>query len=98
MSASGTETLWNDPQLKNPSGSTVEQIPMPRLVDWPNLGQRAPSVLQCPTCGFHVTVYVDTFAGDQHYVEDCPMCCCAIELDISVCEYRVSAIRGERAF
>jgi len=45
-----------------------------------------------------VTVYVDTFAGDQRYVEDCPLCCRAIELRVHVREYRVESVQVERPF
>jgi hypothetical protein len=30
----------------------------------------------CPTCGESIRLGVDPTAGsDQHYIEDCPVCC-----------------------
>ena len=30
----------------------------------------------CPTCGEQIIIPIDRSAGDeQHYVEDCPVCC-----------------------
>ncbi|MGB7755791.1 MAG: CPXCG motif-containing cysteine-rich protein [Salinisphaera sp.] len=40
-----------------------------------------PSVA-CPYCGETITIVVDTTAGDQHYVEDCFVCCQPIVLTI----------------
>ena len=35
-----------------------------------------PSVdIQCPYCGETITVLVDDSAGEQHYIEDCQVCC-----------------------
>jgi len=31
--------------------------------------------LQCPCCGERIEVALDLSAGDQSYVEDCPVCC-----------------------
>lgn len=30
---------------------------------------------QCPCCGETVEALLDLSAGDQQYVEDCPVCC-----------------------
>lgn len=40
-----------------------------------------PSIV-CPYCGETITIVVDTTAGDQHYVEDCFVCCQPIMLTI----------------
>ena len=30
----------------------------------------------CPTCGESILIGIDPTAGpDQHYIEDCPVCC-----------------------
>jgi hypothetical protein len=29
----------------------------------------------CPYCGEPVEAVLDLSAGDQHYIEDCPVCC-----------------------
>lgn len=78
--------------------STARNQRMPELVDWPDLGEVSSFILVCPVCAHHVTVFIDTFAGHQHYIEDCPLCCRAIELDISVAEYVVSSVSAVRPF
>ncbi|NWC91952.1 MULTISPECIES: CPXCG motif-containing cysteine-rich protein [unclassified Pseudomonas] len=30
---------------------------------------------ECPYCGEAVTALLDLSGGDQHYIEDCPVCC-----------------------
>jgi len=50
----------------------------------------------CPCCGQPTTVFVDCWAGNQDYVEDCSVCCQAIVLHIRVSEYEVREIRTER--
>ena len=30
---------------------------------------------QCPYCGEQVEALLDLSAGDQQYIEDCPVCC-----------------------
>jgi len=43
-------------------------------------------------------VLVDTFGGDQRFVEDCTICCRAIELRVKVEEYQVTAVVVERPY
>lgn len=31
--------------------------------------------LHCPYCGERIALLVDDSAGEQDYVEDCPVCC-----------------------
>ena len=39
----------------------------------------------CPYCGEPVTLHVDEFGGRrQSYVEDCAVCCRAIEVTVSI--------------
>lgn len=38
--------------------------------------------LHCPYCGEAFTALVDCSAGDQHYVEDCQVCCRPIEIRV----------------
>jgi len=52
--------------------------------------------LLCPCCGQPTTVFVDTWAGDQDYTEDCTVCCSAIVVHIRVRDYEVSDVRAER--
>ncbi len=49
----------------------------------------------CPCCGQPTTVFVDCWAGNQDYVEDCSVCCQAMVLHIRVDDYAVSEIRTE---
>ena len=35
--------------------------------------------VDCPYCGEVFDTPVDTSAGSQHYIEDCPVCCRPIE-------------------
>lgn len=37
---------------------------------------------QCPYCGEEVEAVLDLSAGDQEYVEDCPVCCRPIVFDL----------------
>jgi len=41
-------------------------------------------VLSCPYCGEAISVLVDDSLPEQHYVEDCQVCCRPIVLDVSV--------------
>ena len=39
----------------------------------------------CPSCGEEIVVPVDASAGEeQEYVEDCPVCCAPVLLQIRV--------------
>jgi hypothetical protein len=39
----------------------------------------------CPSCGVEVIVPIDISAGrDQEYVEDCPVCCAPVLLQVHV--------------
>ena len=37
---------------------------------------------QCPYCGEQVEALLDLSAGDQQYIEDCPVCCRPIQFDL----------------
>ncbi|MBS7661772.1 CPXCG motif-containing cysteine-rich protein [Pseudomonas lalucatii] len=37
---------------------------------------------QCPYCGEAVEAVLDLSAGDQQYIEDCPVCCRPIVFDL----------------
>lgn len=43
-----------------------------------------PCALSCPYCGKGIEILVDLSAGDQHYVEDCPVCCKPMNLTITI--------------
>jgi len=37
---------------------------------------------QCPCCGEPVEAVLDLSAGDQHYIEDCPVCCRPLDFSV----------------
>ncbi len=37
---------------------------------------------QCPYCGEPVETLLDLSGGDQHYIEDCPVCCRPIQFEL----------------
>ncbi|MEO6365026.1 MAG: CPXCG motif-containing cysteine-rich protein [Luteimonas sp.] len=39
-------------------------------------------IVHCPYCGERFDALVDASGGDSRYVEDCPVCCQPIELDL----------------
>ena len=51
---------------------------------------------QCPYCGERVEALLDLSAGDQQYIEDCPVCCRPIvfELRTDGVDWRLD-VRGE---
>ncbi|MBT8116907.1 MAG: CPXCG motif-containing cysteine-rich protein [Gammaproteobacteria bacterium] len=40
--------------------------------------------VDCPYCGEAFDTEVDTSAGSQDYIEDCPVCCRPIEFHLDV--------------
>jgi hypothetical protein len=40
--------------------------------------------IQCPYCWETISVLVDCSEEEQHYVEDCQVCCRPIEFDVSI--------------
>lgn len=42
--------------------------------------------VQCPYCGERFEALVDTSAGDAAYIEDCPVCCRPIALQLRLDE------------
>lgn len=90
--------LWGTLVSGSAQGSGGGELHLPRVLDGWNLGEAAAQSVICPSCGHHAIVFVDTFAGDQSYVEDCSVCCRAIELRIQVREYQVRSVQAERPF
>jgi hypothetical protein len=43
-----------------------------------------PLTLDCPHCGETFETAVDLSAGDQSYIEDCPVCCRPITIAFGV--------------
>jgi hypothetical protein len=46
--------------------------------------------LACPYCGEPIELVVDDSAGDAAYVEDCPVCCRPMQVDVEVVDAAVS--------
>jgi sarcosine oxidase delta subunit len=44
---------------------------MPELID-----------VTCPYCGEAIELVIDTSAGAADYVEDCPVCCRPMQVDV----------------
>lgn len=52
----------------------------------------------CPYCGQAIELRVDVSAGPQSYIEDCPVCCQPINVDVNVDAqggFRVGASRDD---
>ena len=49
----------------------------------------------CPCCGQPTTVFVDCWAGNQDYVEDCPVCCHPMTLHVEIDSDGEAHIEGE---
>ncbi|XQW86777.1 CPXCG motif-containing cysteine-rich protein [Thalassotalea piscium] len=43
--------------------------------------------IECPHCGHHLFITIDTSGGDQDYYEDCPSCCNEIHLNMHIDDY-----------
>ncbi|WP_448211523.1 CPXCG motif-containing cysteine-rich protein [Colwellia sp. MEBiC06753] len=42
--------------------------------------------IECPHCGHHLHIELDTSAGDQNYYDECPACCRDIHLNMHINE------------
>ncbi len=49
------------------------------LLAMPELTEKT---ISCPYCGEAISVLIDSSFPDQHYVEDCQVCCRPIVLDV----------------
>ncbi|MEP6896987.1 MAG: CPXCG motif-containing cysteine-rich protein [Rhodanobacter sp.] len=43
-----------------------------------------PFDISCPYCGESIEVLVDASAGEQHYIEDCQVCCRPIAIGVRI--------------
>lgn len=43
--------------------------------------------IECPHCGHHLFLFLDTTSGDQDYYEACPACCADIHLNMHIDQY-----------
>lgn len=56
-----------------------------------------PVRVECPYCGEPFTTTVDCSAGDQDYVEDCPVCCRPIDFSVALdATGRIGSLRLRR--
>lgn len=39
---------------------------------------------RCPWCGAPIEIRIDVSAGPQTYVEDCPVCCAPMLVDVAM--------------
>lgn len=46
----------------------------------------AESKVHCPYCGQKIEVLIDCSVEQQHYIEDCQVCCRPIELTVTIDE------------
>ncbi len=54
---------------------------------------------KCPFCGEKITFLIDlSVAGSHSYVEDCEVCCRAIQVSFTVENDRIVAFSAEKAF
>jgi len=42
--------------------------------------------VSCPYCGEPIELVLDASAGEQHYIEDCAVCCRPISVSVSIDE------------
>lgn len=40
--------------------------------------------ISCPYCGEWIEVVIDYSVSQQDYIEDCQVCCCPIEFEVTV--------------
>lgn len=45
---------------------------------------REEKIIRCPYCSETITVLIDTSVSEQHYTEDCSVCCQPISLDVII--------------
>lgn len=44
------------------------------------------TTISCPYCGEAIELLIDDSAGDQHYIEDCQVCCRPITISVTLDE------------
>lgn len=43
-----------------------------------------PAEVTCPCCGEPIGLLLDGSAGEQHYIEDCPVCCRPLSVHVTL--------------
>ncbi len=71
-------------------------------LNWEALGLPEPMAYDleasypCPACGEEIHIPVDPSQGaEQEYVEDCPVCCRAVVLRVTIHSDGTCSVRGE---
>tara|TARA_R110000782_G_scaffold207855_6_gene296337 strand:+ start:2398 stop:2589 length:192 start_codon:yes stop_codon:yes gene_type:complete len=50
------------------------------------MNQLSSKFIACPYCGEKIEIVIDCSVSEQHYIEDCEVCCRPITLSVSVDE------------
>lgn len=50
--------------------------------------------IDCPYCGEPIEILLDPSISDQHYIEDCQVCCRPITLHVTVDAAGVAQVRA----
>jgi transcription elongation factor Elf1 len=53
--------------------------------------------ISCPYCGELMHIVLDLSAGDQSYIEDCQICCQAMQIDFTTDTHELHDLRVNRA-
>ena len=49
--------------------------------------------VHCPFCGEAITIIVDPSAGSQSYIEDCQVCCQAMQVQVEAVDGELLSVR-----
>jgi predicted Fe-S protein YdhL (DUF1289 family) len=61
---------------------THEQLPL--IIGPVSTNKIDVHTVTCPYCGESINLLVDCSVSDQHYIEDCQVCCRPINVDVTV--------------
>lgn len=50
----------------------------------------------CPHCFARISILIDPGTADQHYIEDCEVCCNPIEFEIAIRDGEVTKFETSR--
>lgn len=51
--------------------------------------------VDCPFCGERIDIVIDTSAGSQAYIEDCPVCCRPMQITIECDDSELLSVRAD---
>jgi len=55
-----------------------------RANGWSVMAEISEQTVGCPYCGESISVLIDDSVPEQHYIEDCEVCCRPIEFTVIV--------------